>query len=172
MHKIIVKEKELILDYEDYLFFKDKKIYLMPNGYMLFYSRELKTTINVHRFVTKAKKGELVDHINRNRLDCRKENLRLVDSSKNQANKVKSTANTSGYKGVYFVKKDYNLRKPWFANIEKRINGKRVSYKIGGFLTKEEAALAYNKKAIELFGEYALLNIIENNDGGDVRVAR
>ncbi|MCH7686587.1 MAG: HNH endonuclease [Planctomycetes bacterium] len=44
------------------------------------------------------------DHINRNRLDNRDENLRFVTFSQNQINKGLSTRNTSGFKGVCFCR--------------------------------------------------------------------
>lgn len=92
-------------------------------------------------------RGELCDHINRDGLDNRRCNLRLVNKSQNNANGVKKSGK---YKGVTFIKK---LDK-WRAQIMK--NYKQIH--IGCFDTEIEAAKAYNEKATELFGEYALLN--------------
>jgi hypothetical protein len=91
-----------------------------------------------------------VDHINNNTLDNRKENLRLVTPSQNQMNKKKANIknSTSKYKGV--SKKNNK----WIAKIKK--NGK--IYHLGSFHNEDEAADVYNRKANELFGEYALLN--------------
>ena len=64
--------------------------------------------IQMHRFIMDAKKGETVDHINGNRLDNRKENLRIVTVATNAQNKrnVKNNMATSKYKGLYYDKKN------------------------------------------------------------------
>lgn len=91
-----------------------------------------------------------IDHKNRNKLDCRKQNLRPVSFSQNAQNQDKSIKNTSGYKGV----KKHNCTGKWQASITH--NGK--FYYLGIYQKKEEAAIAYNEKAKELFGEFAVLN--------------
>lgn len=93
-----------------------------------------------------------VDHINGNKLDNRRCNLRECTVTQNNQNVTKRKTNTSGYKGVVH-RKERNL---WIAQI--RLNG--VPKFIGSYSTPEQAALAYNKKAIELHGEFANINII------------
>jgi AP2-like factor, euAP2 lineage len=61
----------------------------------------------------------------------------------------------TNYKGVIYIKN--KTMDKWRACI--KINGKRIS--LGRYLTEKEAAIAYNKKAIELFGEFACLNSID-----------
>lgn len=105
-------------------------------------------------------KGFLVDHINGDKLDNRRSNLRLATKSDNEANKKKrrtqgGKAPSSKYKGV---SKDQDGRKKCWRAIASR-EGK--SYRLGSFYSEEEAARAYNVKALELFGEFALLNEIE-----------
>lgn len=97
----------------------------------------------------------LPDHIDGNTLNNTKRNLQILTSSQNQIKKKLPKHNTSGYRGVYFHKD----RNKWKAQI-----GKEIKIHIGYYLTKEEAALAYNEKAKELFGEFAILNKI----GGDL----
>lgn len=97
----------------------------------------------------KLEKHELIDHINGNGLDNRRENLRLATSSQNQANKGKGRNNTTGRKGVFWNK---NTKK-WYSQIT--VNRKIIF--IGLFNTLDEAYEAYCKKAKELFGEYARL---------------
>ena len=93
-----------------------------------------------------------VDHINHDRTDNRIENLRPANPSTNKGNMLAPESNTSGYKGV-------NLhRGGWMARI--MCQGNRIY--LGTFNTKEEAALAYNEKATEVFGEYASLNTISS----------
>jgi hypothetical protein len=88
-----------------------------------------------------GKGGTEVDHINRNKLDNRIENLRAVNAGEQAINKGKSSNNTSGYKGVYSVKGG-----KWVAKIGYR--GKSVH--LGTFNTKKEANEGY-KKAVKTF---------------------
>lgn len=98
------------------------------------------------------KNGLEVDHINRNGLDNRKCNLRMCTNAQNSANSAIRKHNTSGYKGVSWSK----WNKKWGCSIG--FNYKHLH--IGYFRDKIEAALAYNKKAKELFGEFAYQNIV------------
>jgi hypothetical protein len=116
--------------------------------------------IHMHRVITNAPKGKQVDHINGNPLDNRKENLRVCTNSENQMNRGKQGNNKSGYKGIRHMKDKRminELSKPWQAKIQ--LNRKKIH--LGMYKTKEEAARAYDKKAIELFGEFAQLNFPE-----------
>lgn len=97
-------------------------------------------------------KNLYVDHINRNTLDNRIENLRICSNQENSFNRRKHIDGKSKYKGVSFHKKTQK----WQVSITK--NNK--SYYIGLFKSQEEAAKAYNIKALELFGDFANLNTI------------
>lgn len=154
MKKIVLtKGKYAFVDDEDYEIISKTKWYAgSRKGQDKYYAMNWKG--RMHRFILKAKKNQEVDHINGNTLDNRKENLRICDSSQNKANSVISSRNTSGYKGVYRSKT--NKHKKWIANIK----AYGVVYRLGYFHKKEDAAKAYNKKAIELFGEFARLNEI------------
>ncbi len=105
-------------------------------------------TWNLHRFIMDFPKGKMVDHINRNRLDNRKCNLRVCTASENARNVVKRKNNTSGYKGVS------KSRQGWIA--QSALKGRHIA--IGWFKNKDDAALAYNDFAQENFGEFAVLN--------------
>lgn len=110
-------------------------------------------SVSLHRVLTGALPGELVDHINGNTLDNRRSNLRICTRAQNSMNSSKKyKKKTATHKGVHWNKQ----KKKWKAEI--RINYKKQH--LGFYLTQEEAALAYNKKAIELFGEFARLNKI------------
>ena len=95
------------------------------------------------------------DHRNGNKLDNRKSNLRAATDSFNMANqKIRSTPKTSIFKGVCW---DKRLSK-WRALIKSKPTGMRSQKELGRFADEIEAAKAYNRAAIELFGEFARLN--------------
>lgn len=105
-----------------------------------------------HLVVGKPPKGLVVDHINRNKLDNRRANLRFCLQSNNARNKE----STSGYKGVHYQKhnKKNKTGKVWVAQIT-------ANYKcnhLGSYKTPEAAARAYDNAAKRLHGEYATLN--------------
>jgi hypothetical protein len=108
----------------------------------------------MHREVVDAKPGDIVDHINHDRLDNRRSNLRICTHSQNCANgEGLRSHNSAGYKGVYAV------RDKWRAQI--RVNGR--CHHLGYFVTKREAAIAYNEAAVRLFGPFASLNVIDDS---------
>ena len=88
----------------------------------------------------------LIDHIDCIKTNNRISNLRICDHSENKFNRPSPITNTSGIKGVSWS----NRWNKWMAYIS--ING--MSKKIGGFDSKEDAAAAYKKAAIELHGEF------------------
>ena len=102
-------------------------------------------TVLMHRFIAGAPDGMPVDHIDHQTLNNQDENLRVCTSSQNSFNQRRDN-NTSGYKGVDFYKKT----RRWRA----RVGGVDLGY----FSSAEEAAHAYDKKAKELFGEFAHTN--------------
>ena len=64
-------------------------------------------SVMLHRFVMKAKKGQIVDHINGNTLDNRLENLRIVTCTQNHYNHIKKPASNTGFWGVTVEKNKY-----------------------------------------------------------------
>lgn len=123
-----------------------KLYYDKSNGYVVV-SPKPKTYL--HRIVTEAKKGEIVDHINRNRLDNRKSNLRIVNHKLNSYNK---TIKNENMRGVYFDKCGNRYRAC--------ISDNNKTLKLGSFKTINEAKIAYNKKAMEIYGDNAFLHKI------------
>jgi hypothetical protein len=145
--------KFVYLSEEDYETFKDKSICMSANGYPMIYFN--KALHYLHRLVANPPAGDsrVVDHVDGDKLNCRRENLNLCDYSKNLSNKGKvvlTRDTTSVYVGVC---KSGNK---WSAYIKK--DG--VSHRLGLFDTQEEAAFAYNMKALELHKTYATLNIV------------
>lgn len=102
-----------------------------------------------HQLVCPCTKPLMVDHINRNKLDNRRANLRIVDNRQNQQNSARGSKSSS-YKGVRFRP---DVMK-WQARI--RIDGKLFS--IGYYPDEVSAAEAYDTFAAAYFGEYARLN--------------
>lgn len=112
-------------------------------------------TYFMHRVIMGLQKSDkrVVDHKDRNGLNCQRVNIRICTQSQNNMNKTKVTKITSSiYKGVLFRKDT----KKWSACIKQ--NQKTIA--IGCFDKEIDAAIAYNLKAKEMFGSYALLNNI------------
>lgn len=112
--------------------------------------------IFMHKEVLKVEPGLQVDHINRNNIDNRRANLRPATPSQNQANRVVLSNSTSGFKGVSFDGKSNK----WRAYVIK--DGEQIN--LGFYEIREDAAKAYNVKASELFGDYAVLNNVNHSD--------
>jgi hypothetical protein len=103
----------------------------------------------MHWDILGRRDGFITDHINGNGLDNRQENLRYATKSTNAGNMKKRQ--DKKYKGVCYHKH----RKKWFAQI--CVNGK-IKH-LGFFGTEMEAARAYDRAAIEHFGEFANINL-------------
>ena len=147
------------VDDEDFEYLSQFKWNITKNGRTCYASRPItnefgiRTRMKMHREIMKAKNGEMIDHINGDGTDNRKENLRYTTKQLNAFNMGKRPG-TSKYKGV--CRSSPNSK--WTARIQFNYKGIYLGY----FEKEEDAALAYNKKAIELFGEHARLNIIES----------
>jgi len=105
----------------------------------------------IHRLIMAAPSHLEIDHIDGNRLNNQRSNLRLCNSSQNKCNRGPRKDNKSGYKGVSWHKQ----RNKWTVRI-KSPYGKYLS--LGLYHNIKEAALAYNKAAIKYHGEFAFIN--------------
>lgn len=152
--------KYAIVDAEDYERLMQWKWYRTTIGYaartMHFgykNGRKIKTDITMHRFIMNTPKGMDTDHINGDRLDNRRCNLRICSHSENCKNlpiRKNLAKKSSKYKGVSWDKKT----KKWVAKI--MVN--RVHKILGYFCEESLAAHAYNKAATECHGEFARIN--------------
>lgn len=114
--------------------------------------------VYLHRLVNRTPEGLSTDHINGDRLDCTRENLRTATAAQNSRNQnIQRGEKTSRFKGVFFSRgrgKDQEKQSHWIAYIT--LSGKRKY--LGHFATEFDAALAYNQEAVALHGEFAKLN--------------
>lgn len=110
-------------------------------------------TIAMHRLILAAPDGLEVDHIDGDGLNNTRSNLRLATRSQNLHNGKRLKNNTSGYKGVHWVKYTLHAGK-WRSRIY--VGGRAIH--LGVFADREEAAKAYDKAALEMCGEYARTN--------------
>ena len=121
-----------------------------------------RTTLSLHRFIMNAKPEEMIDHVNGDKLDNRRENLRFCTPGQNQMNIKKRVKNTiCKYKGVYKYQPKGRKQVKYQAVIRK--DGKKIN--LGYFNSEEMAARAYNDAAIIHFGEFANLNDVPKRRG-------
>lgn len=106
----------------------------------------------MHRVIAGTPTGMGTDHINGNKMDCMCWNLRIVDQKQNVYNQGLNRRSTTGYRGVSYMKQ--------YRRFRAYINDEGKQLHIGCFKTAEEAAVAYNERAIKLWGAYARLNVV------------
>lgn len=155
MKKIkLTQGKYAIVDNEDFENLNQHKWYFHKAGYALrtcHKPRNVKKQetfkVYMHHEIMGKHINKDIDHIDGNSLNNKKNNLRIVTHLQNTMNRWKPKRETSSqYKGVYYNKRD----KGYYA---------RLASKCVGFFKDEKlAAQAYNIKALELFGQFALLN--------------
>lgn len=149
--KIITKNRtEIIIDTDDITKVNKYTWRVNKNGYAITeFRKDINKTkrIQIHRLINNTPNGLSTDHINRNRLDNRKCNLRSCTSSQNAMNVEKYRGKTSKAKGVDYVAKD----KSWRARISK--NGVRIT--LGYFKNEEDAIKERLKAEKEVFGEFS-----------------
>jgi len=105
--------------------------------------------VSLHRILTGAQKGEIVDHIDGDKLNNLRTNLRIVTSRQNRWNSP-GRPGTSRYTGVCWDRS----KGVWKA----QINARGVFRHLGYFTSEEDAARAYNAAAEAAYGDYARLN--------------
>jgi hypothetical protein len=138
----------ILVDDEDWLLFALRTWYLC-NGY----ARDNGDNTYMHKLLTVKLNFQIIDHIDRNKLNNQKFNLRAATRSDNEKNKSKrQTHCSSKYKGVSYNK----LYRKWDSYIF--VNNKIM--RLGYFDKEEDAAKAYNEAAIKHFGAYACINTL------------
>lgn len=149
------KGKFAIVDEDDFERLSVYKWCVSARGYAVrnIFPNKIQKTEHMHKVIF-GRDNTQVDHINQDKLDNRKSNLRPCNHSQNGANSSLRKLNTTGYKGVVWD----GSRNKYRAQIT--FNNKSMC--IGRFETAIEAAKAYNRKAKEFWGEYAFLNQTTN----------
>lgn len=145
---LLVKHKgdllKILIDTNQYKKIKNYRWHIANTGYPRAYDQKTGNKIFLHWLLLK-KGGRyfMVDHINRNKLDNRKSNLRLVSASLNSTNVFNK--NKYGYNGVF---KKNGLKKPYVASFKHKYK----NYHLGYFEKVEEAILARKQKELEVLG--------------------
>lgn len=143
----LTKGMVALVDDCDYDKVKDRRWHISGSGYVCTWIKGKKITL--HRFIMMPPDDKVVDHANHDKLDCTRGNLRICESRQNTQNSKCRKDSQTHYKGVF----------PKCGRFAAAILGKYL----GTFDTIEEAALAYNYQAAQIYGEFAYLNKVEFN---------
>jgi hypothetical protein len=115
----------------------------------------------MHRIIAAADDDTCIDHINGDGLDNRRANLRPATRAQNAANRRPRAGGSSRFKGVHWSKADNR----WVARIHS--GGRDIT--LGRFLGEYDAARAYNRAAVRVYGEFAYLNPVPDYPEQDPR---
>ncbi|MFC3813293.1 hypothetical protein [Lacihabitans lacunae] len=143
----------LLIDNEDYPKVENLKIRFLEgygkSAFCMYYSRAKKRYNYLHNLILGPRKSnESIHYMDGNHLNCQKSNISYISKSDFSHFNRKVKKSDKGYKGVSLI-------------ISSKITHKGKVYNLGQFKTIKEAAIAYNKKAIELYGpDLAILNEI------------
>jgi hypothetical protein len=140
---------QTIIDEADWPRVDGMTLYLGVNGYVYYsnWSGGRSDPKTLHQFLLGRTPGMQIDHINGNKLDNRRCNLRVTTAQVNQANRKQlNSNNTSGHRGVVVR---MGTRRPYIAQI--MVNRKMLY--LGSFLTVEEAVEARRAAELQHYGE-------------------
>ena len=125
-----------IVSPEDYELVSQYKWHNTPKGYAI--GKIGNKMMRMNRFIMNDPKGKVIDHINRNKLDNRRENLRIYTTLQNGQNKsIKKTKTTSIYRGVSYYESSKKYRGRFVYN--------KIHIDLGDYMTELEAAIAFDK---------------------------
>lgn len=145
-----------LVDAEDYPLLSRYKWHMTNNGYVetTVVIGGKKINILMHRFIMGIPTSMVIDHKDGDKLNNTKENLRITYQSKNVVNSTKRKGTSSKYKGVSWAKRERRWR------VQIKVGGKVIGGRY--FEEENEAGRKYNEMAEKYFGEFARLNVIEN----------
>ena len=152
----LTQGKMALVDDEDFEYLSQWKWQAKRDG-RRFYAIRHQSTINgkrpliyMHRVLTGAEKGMEVDHIDMDGLNNQRSNLRKCTKQQNCQNR-KALPGNSVFKGVSRIRNGSYVS---YIRVDKKLKN------LGTYRREIDAALAYNKAAVELFGEFARPNVI------------
>jgi hypothetical protein len=152
----LLNDEIALVDDEDYGLVSQYQWHLHSEGYAVVTKAKPggRQVIWMHRLVLGTACD--VDHKDGNKLNNQKSNLRLATDSQNGGNRKinRKGHKTSRFKGVCWHKEDQR----WRTTIKAKCAGVNRQIYVGQFIDETAAAKTYNRKAIELFGEFAKLN--------------
>lgn len=149
----LTQGKSAIVDDQDYENLNQYKWHYSNHGYAarMVRKKQHRSVTFMQWYIVRPLLNTVIDHINGDRLDNRRCNLRMCKKEDNNKNRrVNKSKTSSQYKGVTWRKH----AKAWKAYI--KLNQKQIH--LGYFKNEFDAAIAYNKAAEQLFGEFACLN--------------
>lgn len=149
----LTQNKLALVDDVDYDYLMQWKWYFIKDGYAVrsdYSNGRIPKQIKMHREIIATPQGYLTDHINGDKLDNRRSNLRRCTETENIQNRGVQSNNKARYKGVGYQKK-------WNGYVA-RINVNGSTIYLGCFKVAEDAARAYDNAAREHHGEFAYTN--------------
>jgi hypothetical protein len=150
-----------IIDDKYYSDLSKYKWYLNHKGYAQRNRKHIKNGIDalpilMHVFILGKKKGFTTDHINNDKLDNRKNNLRFLTNTENIRRRGVQRNTSTGYKGVYLCKNRKKKNGVYPYQVYIRVDKKLIF--VGYFFDKQQAALAYNEASKKYHGEFGYQN--------------
>jgi hypothetical protein len=144
-----------MVDDEDYENLSKYSWFISTSGYPVrsrWHEKRRGGNYPMTRAIIQCPEGKYIDHIDGNRLNNQKSNLRIVDKAQNAWNRGPQRNNKTGYCGVHY--------ESWSQKYRAEIIARGRKYRLGRFASPEDAARAYNDMAKRLHGEYARLNVL------------
>ena len=158
----LTQNKVALVDDEDYEYLNQWKWHVKKVKGSWYYAARsqhngsIVINVMIHRVIMLTPKGDVVDHLDGNGLNCQKYNMRNCSQKQNCRNKRPQKNKNTLYKGVSFVNRFSFGENHKYIRAEIIVNKKYIH--LGYFKTQEEAAIAYDTAAKEYFGEFANSN--------------
>ena len=145
----LTQGKVVLVDDEDFEWLSQWKWLYHGQGYAARNTGKYpcQKTILMHRIIVNVPEDMETDHINHNKLDNRRENLRICTHAENSKNRSIQVNDQSGFKGIYWHKQNHK----WVAQIS--VDGKCLY--LGSFDSPKEAARFYDAAVLAYHGDFA-----------------